>query len=107
MKRHPTTAVVLSCGDCGLFRVADDYASARARGKAHAALTGHGRLHYSLVDAPDRIKVAQAFEALSQKLVTGYAEDGLTAESPDLAADPLLTHHIDSHDRSLVSSSPT
>jgi hypothetical protein len=106
MKRHPTTAVVLSCGECGLFRVADDYASARARGKAHAALTDHGRLHYSLVDAPDRIKVAQAFEALSQKLVTGYADDSLTTERPGSPVDPAHIHPIDSHDCPIVTSSP-
>ena len=75
MECHPTTTVVLSCGDCGLFRVADDYPSAEARAKAHMALTGHSRLRYSLVDAPVRIKVAQAFDAWSQKLVTGYADD--------------------------------
>lgn len=106
MDRHPTTAVVLSCGDCGLLRVADEYASAQARGQAHAALTGHRRLHYALVDAPDRIKVAQAFEAWSEKLVTGYTEDSLTSDSPNSATASSLTDPIDSHDHPIVSSSP-
>jgi hypothetical protein len=103
MECHPITAVVLSCGDCGVFRVADDYDSAQARGTAHVALTGHRRLRYSLVDAPDRITVAQACEAWSQKLVTVYADDALTTERPDSAADPALL--IDSPDRPIVSSS--
>ncbi len=75
MERRPSTAVVLSCAVCGLVRVADDYSAAHARGKAHTSLSGHQRLTYSLIEAPERLKFAQAVEKLSQKTVQGYVED--------------------------------
>ena len=40
MERHPTTAILISCPTCGLVRMADDYASAHARGNAHIAFQG-------------------------------------------------------------------
>ena len=47
MKRHPTTAILITCPTCGLVRMADDYASAQARGKAHISLSGHPKVEYS------------------------------------------------------------
>ena len=75
MKRHPITAILVSCGDCGLFRVADDYPSGQARGQAHTAVTGHRQVHCALIDPPERIKVAQAFEAWSEQLVRDDVEE--------------------------------
>ena len=63
------------CGDCGLFRVADDYPSGQARGQAHTAVTGHRQVHCALIDPPERIKVAQAFEAWSEQLVRDDVEE--------------------------------
>ncbi len=74
MKRHPITAVLLSC-PCGLVRISDDYAAAHARGKAHTSLSGHQALTYSLIEAPERIRDAQAEEQRSRKGVKGYVED--------------------------------
>ena len=59
MKRHPTTAILITCPTCGLVRMADDYASAHARGKAHISLSGHPKVEYSQIVAPERIKGAQ------------------------------------------------
>lgn len=57
MERHPRTAVIISCGECGFMRIADDYASAEARATAHSAVTNHTRVKWKLTEAPDRIKV--------------------------------------------------
>jgi len=39
--------------------MADDYGSAHARGDAHTRLSGHPKIEYSQIVAPDRIKGAQ------------------------------------------------
>ncbi|MDQ6733281.1 MAG: hypothetical protein M3Z35_04060 [Nitrospirota bacterium] len=56
------------------MRISDDYGAAEARGKAHTSLSGHEDIKYSLIDAPDRLREAQAFEQESKKAVTGYVE---------------------------------
>ena len=76
MEHHPITAVLLCCKTCGLVRVSDNYSAAHARGKAHTNLSGHPTIKYSLIEAPDRLKEAQAGETESKKTVTGYVEDG-------------------------------
>jgi hypothetical protein len=73
-----TTAVLLSCGHCSLVRVSDDYSAAHARGKAHTSLSGHHGLTYTLIDAPERIKLAQRVEQQSRKAVKRYIEDVCT-----------------------------
>ncbi len=74
MKRHPITAVLLTC-PCGLVRAADDYSAAHARGKAHTSFSGHQALAYSLIEAPERLRDAQGIEQRSRKAVKGYVED--------------------------------
>ena len=54
MKRHPTTAILITCPTCGLVRMAHDYAAAQARGKAHINLSGHPKVEYSQIVAPER-----------------------------------------------------
>lgn len=58
MERHPITAILLTCSTCGLVRMADDYGSAHARGNAHIRLSGHPKITYSQIEAPERIKSA-------------------------------------------------
>ena len=41
MERHLTTIILISCPTCGLIRMADNYASAHARGNAHISFSGH------------------------------------------------------------------
>ncbi|MBA2253201.1 MAG: hypothetical protein H0W13_10970 [Nitrospirales bacterium] len=74
MERHPITAVLLSCHTCDLLRISDDYVAAYAREKAHTSLSGHEDIEYSLIEAPDRLRDAQAFEQESKKAVKGYVE---------------------------------
>ena len=59
MERYPVTAILLTCSTCGLIRMADDYSSAYARGNAHIKLSGHSKIQYSQIEAPERIKGAQ------------------------------------------------
>lgn len=59
MECHPITAILLTCSTCGLIRMADDYSSAHARGNAHIQLSGHPKIRYSQIEAPDRIKDAR------------------------------------------------
>ena len=59
MERHPITAILLTCSTCGLVRMADDYGSAHARGNAHIRMSGHPKIQYSQIEAPERIKAAQ------------------------------------------------
>jgi hypothetical protein len=73
-----TTAVPLSCSNCGLVRVSDDYPTAHARGKAHTSLSGHHALTYTLIEAPERIRLAHRVEQQSRKAVKGYVEDVCT-----------------------------
>jgi hypothetical protein len=73
-----TTAVLLSCGHCSLVRVSDDYSAAHARWKAHTSLSGHHGLTYTLIDAPERIRLAQRVEQRSRKTVKGYIKDVCT-----------------------------
>jgi hypothetical protein len=56
MERHPITAILLTCSTCGLVRMADDYGSAHARGNAHIRLSGHSKITYRQIEAPERIK---------------------------------------------------
>ena len=58
MERHPVTAILLTCSTCGLVRMADDYGSAHARGDAHVRLSGHPKIQYTLIDAPERMRGA-------------------------------------------------
>lgn len=98
MEDDPTAAVLVSCGDCGLVRVAGDYASGQARGQAHRAVTGHRQVHYALIDAPEGIKVAQAFEAWSEKLVRDDIDESvsrLTSSGPPAAAQSTLPSGLD------------
>jgi len=60
MERHLTTIILISCPTCRLIRMADNYASAHARGNAHIGFSGHPKIDYSQIDAPDRIKGAVA-----------------------------------------------
>ena len=78
MERHPIPAIVLYCDTCGLVRIADDYAAAHARASAHRSLSGHIRLEYCVVEAPERLRLAQVFEQRSTKTIEGYVEDGVT-----------------------------
>jgi hypothetical protein len=59
MERHPVTAILLTCSTCGLVRMADDYGSAHARGNAHVRLSGHPKIQYSQIEAPERIRGAR------------------------------------------------
>ena len=77
MERHPIPAIVLHCSTCGLVRIADDYTAAHARATAHTHLSGHHSLEYSVIEAPERLRLAQAFEQRSRKAVRGYVEDGI------------------------------
>lgn len=78
MERHPIPAIVLCCDTCGLVRIADDFAAAHARAAAHRHLSGHVRLEYCVVEAPERLRLAQAFEQRSTKTILGYIKDGVT-----------------------------
>ena len=73
MTHHPTTAVLITCPTCGLVRIADDYDSARARGKAHTSLSGHPKVGYSQIVAPDTIKVAQLEARASMESMAAQA----------------------------------
>lgn len=75
MENHPVTAVLLFCKACGLTRVSDNYAAAHARGRAHTSLSGHPSIRYSLIEAPERLREAQACEKDSTKAVEGYVEE--------------------------------
>ena len=68
-------AVVLCCTTCGLVRVCDGHSAAHARANAHTSLTAHYALTYSVIDAPERLQLAQACEERSKKAVKGYVED--------------------------------
>ena len=89
MKRHPTTAILITCPTCGLVRMADDYASAQARGKAHITLSGHPKVEYSQIVAPDRIKGAQAEARASMEIMAiqaGVIDISVEAgTAPDIA----------------------
>jgi len=78
MERHPIPAIVLCCETCGLVRIADDYAAACARASAHRHLSGHIRLEYCVVEAPEQLRLAQAFEQRSTRTILGYVKDGVT-----------------------------
>ena len=68
-------AVVLCCTTCGLVRVCYGHSAAHARGRAHTSLNANHALTYSVIDAPERLPLAQAFEEESKKAVKGYVED--------------------------------
>ena len=85
MERRPIPAIVLCCKTCGLVRIADDYTAAQARASAHTHLSGHQGLEYTLVEAPERLKLAQAFEQRSRRTVRGYVEDGVADALESLA----------------------
>jgi len=68
MERHLVTAVLLTCSTCGLVRMADDYGSAHARGNVHARLSGHAKIEYSQIEAPERIKGALIEAAASNRM---------------------------------------
>jgi hypothetical protein len=72
-------AVVLCCTTCGLVRICDGHSAARARGKAHTSLNANHAVTYSVIDAPERLQLAQAFEEQSRKAVKGYVEDSAFA----------------------------
>jgi hypothetical protein len=57
-----------------LVRISDHYGAAQARGKAHTSLSGHENIKYSLIEAPDRLREAQAYERESKKALPGYVE---------------------------------
>ena len=77
MERRPAPAIVLSCTTCGFIRIADDPTAARARASAHMHLSGHLGMEYSIVDSPDHLRLAQAFDQRSRKTVTGYVQDSV------------------------------
>jgi hypothetical protein len=79
MERSPISAVVLSCTTCGFIRIADDHSAAHARAAAHMHLSGHQGMEYSIIESPDRLMLAQAFEQRSRKTVIGYVQDGADA----------------------------
>jgi len=85
MERRPIPVIVLCCKTCGLVRIADDYTAAQARATAHTHLSGHRGLEYTVVEAPERLKLAQAFEQRSRKAVTGYVEDSVAHAFESLA----------------------
>ena len=89
MERHLTTAILISCPTCGLIRMADNYASAHARGNAHISFSGHPKIDYSQIDAPDRIKgaVAEAKASMESMAVQAGVKD-ISIEAgiePDIA----------------------
>ena len=75
MERHPIPAIVVSCTTCGLIRIADGYTGAHARASAHVHLSGDHALEYSVIDTPERLKLAQACEERSRTAVKGYVHD--------------------------------
>jgi len=77
MERHPIPAIVVSCSTCGLIRIADDYAAAHARASAHVHLSGHHDVEYSIIDTPDRLKLAEACQERSETAVKGYLYDAI------------------------------
>ena len=85
MERCPIPAIVLFCNTCGLLRIADDYTAAHARATAHTHLSGHHGLQYTVVEAPERLRLAQAFEQRSRKTVMGYVEDPVAGALENLA----------------------
>lgn len=90
MERHPATAVLLTCSTCGLVRMADDYGSAHARGKAHSQLSGHTEIKYNLIEAPDRLKSAEIAAKASMEsmaLAAGMKDISTEAGVRDLAVD--------------------
>ena len=89
MKRHPTTAILITCPTCGLVRMADDYASAQARGKAHISLSGHPKVEYSQIIAPDRIKGAQVEAMASMESMAVQA--GVKDISVEAGMEPDIT----------------
>jgi hypothetical protein len=74
---EPSPPVVLFCTTCGFIRLADDHTAAHARAAAHMHLSGHQGIEYSIIESPDRLMLAQAFEQRSRKTVTGYVQDGV------------------------------
>jgi hypothetical protein len=84
-----TTAVLLSCGHCSLVRVSDNYSAAHARGKAHTSLSGHHALTYTVIEAPERIRLAQRVEKGSRKTVKGYVEDACSEYTQGVITDCL------------------
>jgi hypothetical protein len=73
MERHPVTAVLLTCSTCDLVRMADDYGSAHARGNAHVRLSGHPKIQYTLIEAPDRIRDARLEAKTSTETMAVHA----------------------------------
>ena len=90
MERHRLPAIVLYCNTCGLIRVAEDYRGAHARATAHTHLSGHYDLEYSALDAPQRLRLAQALEQRSQKTIHGYVVDGMADALQSLAEEDLI-----------------
>ena len=70
----PQTAVLLCCQTCGLVRVADDAPAAQARGQAHQRFSGgHHQVAYCPIEAPERLRLARAFERRSRQKVDATA----------------------------------
>jgi hypothetical protein len=90
MDRHSLPAIALYCHTCSLIRVAQDYAGAHARATAHTHLSGHDDLEYSVLDAPERLRLARAFEQRSQKTIHGYVLDGIADALQSLAEEDLI-----------------
>ena len=90
MERHPITAILLTCSTCGLVRMADDYGSAHARGNAHIRLSGHPKIQYSQIEAPERIKGTRLEAKASMEVMAAEAGvKGIAVEAgiePDLSA---------------------
>ena len=82
MERHPIPTIVLHCDTCGLVRIADGHAAAQERASAHRHLSGHTRLEYCVIEAPERMRLAEAFER-STRNISGYAKDRVTDDVDD------------------------
>jgi hypothetical protein len=82
MDRHPVHAIVLCCITCGFMRLAQDYPGARARAAAHTHVSGHYDVEYAIVETPDRLRLAKAFEQRSQESIHGYVVDAMGDRLP-------------------------
>jgi hypothetical protein len=90
MTSHPISAIVLYCNTCGLIRIGDNYPAAHARAIAHTQLSGHAEIEYAILDDPDRLRVAEAFERRSARRVNGYVEDQLADALEGLTGEDTL-----------------
>ncbi len=74
----PATAVLICCTACDLVRIADDYTAAHARGQTHTKFSGHLRLTYAPIRAPERLRLAAALEQRRRNSGKEYSRNECT-----------------------------